>query len=145
MDVWRWPLQPTKAIPGRADGRTDGRTERSVLRVALSQLKVNYFTVDNIIKGPLIFLSTVFDISDNGVEPLLNLTTLILWMRLGSQWTWYGHPSVPSCHGSASNSPFSVIQNAPGQNVTIVDICVSSLYFASTPNGTEIVKTFFQL
>ena len=43
----------------------------------------NSYTVDIFINGPLIFLATVVDISSNGDEPLLNLTTLIfLWTRL---------------------------------------------------------------
>ena len=37
--------------------------------------KLNSYTVDIFINGPLIFLSTVVDISSNGDEPLLNLTT----------------------------------------------------------------------
>ena len=45
--------------------------------------KFNSYTVDIFINGPLIFLATVVDISSNGDEPLLNLTTLIfLWTRL---------------------------------------------------------------
>ena len=45
--------------------------------------KLNSYTLDIFINGPLIFLSTAVDISSNGDEPLLNLTTLIfLWMRL---------------------------------------------------------------
>ena len=43
--------------------------------------RFNSYTVDIFINGPLIFLSTVVDISSNGDE--LNLTTLIfLWTRL---------------------------------------------------------------
>ena len=45
--------------------------------------KFNSYTVDIFINGPLIFLATVVDISSNGDEQLLNLTTLIfLWTRL---------------------------------------------------------------